>query len=113
IPLLPIAKEILKRYAFHRVVLNKKKLLPQLSNQRLNSYLKEITDLCGFNKQLTFHCARHTFATTVTLTNGVPIETVGKMLGHKNIRTTQIYAKIIDRKVSDDMMALRKKLEIN
>ena len=75
----------------------------------MNSYLKEITDLCGFTKELTFHCARHTFATTVTLTNGVPIESVSKMLGHKSLRTTQHYAKILDRKVSDDMLALRLK----
>ena len=77
----------------------------------MNSYLKEIADLCGINKDLTFHCARHTFATTVTLTNGVPIETVSKMLGHKNIRTTQQYAKVIDRKISDDMLRLKARFE--
>lgn len=76
----------------------------------MNSYLKEIADVCGINKELTFHIARHTFATTVTLTNGVPIESVIKMLGHKNLRTTQHYAKILDRKVSEDMKALREKL---
>ncbi|MGH2564588.1 MAG: tyrosine-type recombinase/integrase, partial [Ginsengibacter sp.] len=66
--------------------------------------------VCNINKNFTFHIARHTFATTVTLTNGVPIETVSKMLGHKNIRTTQLYAKILDRKVSDDMKKLKEKL---
>ena len=76
----------------------------------MNSYLKEIADLCEINKELTFHIARHTFATTVTLTNGVPIESVSKMLGHKNLRTTQHYAKILDRKVSDDMKVLRTKI---
>ena len=78
----------------------------------MNSYLKEIADVCGIQKDLTFHIARHTFATTVTLTNGVPIETVSKMLGHTNIKTTQHYAKILDKKVSDDMQVLRDKFKI-
>ena len=69
-------------------------LLPVISNQRLNSYLKEIADLCGIEKNMTFHLARHTFATTVTLAKGVPMETVSKMLGHTNLKTTQIYARI-------------------
>jgi len=84
--------------------------LPILSNQKMNAYLKEIADVCGINKILTFHIARHTFATTVTLSNGVPIETVSKMLGHTNLRTTQHYAKILDIKVSEDMKALRSRL---
>lgn len=71
----------------------------------MNAYLKEIADVCGIRKELTSHIARHTFATTVTLSNGVPIESVSRMLGHKNLRTTQHYAKILDRKVSDDMQA--------
>jgi site-specific recombinase XerD len=82
-------------------------LFPVVSNQKLNSYLKEVADLCGIKKRLTFHMARHTFATTVTLTNGVPIETVSKLLGHTKIATTQIYARVIERKVSDDMNALK------
>ena len=77
----------------------------------MNEYLKEIAERCEINKELTFHCAKHTFATTVTLTNGVPIETVSKMLGHRSLRTTQQYAKILDRKISDDMKALRNKLD--
>ncbi|MEJ7676096.1 MAG: site-specific integrase [Chitinophagaceae bacterium] len=84
-------------------------LLPVPSNAKLNAYLKEVADICGINKLLTFHIARHTFATTVTLNNGVPIESVSKMLGHKSIKITQIYAKILDRKVSEDMGVLRKK----
>jgi len=76
----------------------------------MNSYLKEIADTCGIQKNLTFHIARHTFATTVTLGNGVPIETVSKMLGHTNLRTTQLYAKILDIKVSEDMTVLKKRL---
>ena len=73
----------------------------------MNAYLKEIAAICEIEKELTFHIARHTFATTVTLTNGVPIESVSKMLGHKNLRTTQHYAKVLDRKVSDDMKILK------
>ena len=75
----------------------------------MNAYLKEIVDICGINKNLTYHLARHTFATTVTLTNGVPMETVSKMLGHKNLKTTQHYAKIVDVKISEDMDSLQKR----
>ena len=75
----------------------------------MNAYLKEIADACGIQKTLTYHIARHTFATTVTLTNGVPIETVSKMLGHRNLRTTQHYAKILDTKIGEDMKGLREK----
>ncbi len=110
IPLLPIAKEILNRYAYDPQVLKSERLIPVFSNQKSNAYLKEIAMLCGITKPLTTHLARHTFATTVTLTNGVPIETVSKMLGHKSLRTTQHYAKIVDRKVSDDMNILEEKL---
>jgi site-specific recombinase XerD len=75
----------------------------------MNAYLKEIADLCGITKKLTYHIARHTFATTVTLSNGVPIETVSKMLGHRNLKTTQHYARILDTKISHDMKELRRK----
>lgn len=84
--------------------------MPVLSNQKMNSYLKEIGDLCGIDKNLTFHLARHTFATTITLAKGVPIETVSKMLGHTNIQTTQIYARITNSKISNDMEDLAGKL---
>lgn len=110
IPLLPKTLEIIEKYKDHPVAGNKGSLLPVLSNQKMNAYLKEIADVCGITKTLTFHIARHTFATTITLTNGVPIESVSKMLGHKNIRTTQIYAKVVESKVSDDMKALKEKL---
>jgi integrase len=113
IPLLPIPEMILEKYKNHPKSSNENRLLPILTNQRMNSYLKEIADVCGINKELTFHTARHTFATTVTLANGVPIESVSKMLGHTNITTTQHYAKILDKKVSDDMGHLRAKLEAN
>jgi len=109
IPLLPTALEILTKYRDHPKCIIENSLLPTPSNQKVNAYLKEIADVCGIQKQLTFHCARHTFATTVTLTNGVPIETVSKMLGHKNLKTTQHYAKILDRKISEDMLMLKQK----
>lgn len=107
IPLLPMALEIMEKYEDHPQCENENRVLPVLSNQKMNSYLKEIADLCGIKKNITFHLARHTFATTVTLTNGVPIESVSKMLGHRNIKTTQQYAKIVDRKISDDMARLK------
>lgn len=109
IPLLPVALEILNRYQDHPQCENKGLLLPVLSNQKMNAYLKEIADLSDVLKHLTFHLARHTFATTVTLSNNVPIETVSKMLGHTNIKTTQHYAKILDLKVSQDMAQLKQK----
>jgi site-specific recombinase XerD len=109
IPILPITQMIIDKYENHPQSNNQEVLLPILSNQKMNAYLKEIAAICEIEKELTFHIARHTFATTVTLTNGVPIESVSKMLGHKNIRTTQHYAKILDKKVSDDMAILKQK----
>jgi site-specific recombinase XerD len=110
VPLLPVALEIIEKYKNHPYCVSENKLLPVNSNQRYNSYLKELADLCNINKHLTSHIARHTFATTVTLANGVPIETVSSMLGHTSIRTTQIYAKVVEEKVSSDMKILRQKL---
>lgn len=110
IPILPVTKMIIDKYENHPQCINENKLLPILSNQKMNAYLKEIAGVCEIEKELTFHIARHTFATTVTLTNGVPIESVSKMLGHKNLRTTQHYAKVLDRKVSDDMKILKENL---
>ena len=109
IPLLPAALNIIKKYEQHEECKLKDVLLPVLSNQKMNAYLKEIADVCGIHKTLTYHIARHTFATTVTLSNGVPIETVSKMLGHKNLHTTQHYAKILDHKISHDMQHLHQK----
>jgi site-specific recombinase XerD len=113
IPLLPTAQRIVDKYENHPVCKNKGNLLPILSNQKMNAYLKEIATVCGINKELTFHIARHTFATTVTLSNGVPIETVSKMLGHTNLKTTQHYAKILDKKISEDMQVLKAKFGTN
>lgn len=107
IPLLPQAEIIIEKYKNNPICINNDRLLPVLSNQKMNAYLKEIADICGINKELTYHIARHTFATTITLSNGVSIESVSKMLGHKSIRTTQHYAKILDRKVSEDMSLLK------
>lgn len=109
VPLLPSAFQILARYQNHPLCSKNGMALPVYTNQTMNEYLKEIAGLCDINKLLTFHTARHTFATTVTLSNGVPIESVSKMLGHTNIRTTQHYAKILDMKVSEDMAALKQK----
>ncbi|MHA6281263.1 site-specific integrase [Salinimicrobium sp. CAU 1759] len=111
IPLLPVAERIIERYQDHPEVQSGKSILPVLSNQKSNAFLKEIALMCGIKKPLTTHLARHTFATTITLTNGVPIESVSKMLGHKDLRTTQHYAKIVDRKISNDMAILKQKLE--
>lgn len=113
IPVLPVAQMIIDKYKNHPECINKDKLLPILTNQKMNAYLKEVADICEIEKDLTFHIARHTFATTVTLTNGVPIESVSKMLGHKNLKTTQHYAKVLDRKISDDMRMLKEKFLLN
>ena len=110
IPVLPKALEIIGRYKNNPRSAYYGTIFPMISNQKLNSYLKEIADLCGINKNLTFHLARHTFATSVTLRNGVPIETVSKLLGHKSISTTQIYAKVVENKVGEDMALLKSKL---
>lgn len=107
VPLLPPAIKILKKYEGKYL---DGQLLPIITNQKLNCYLKEIADICGIEKNLTFHLARHTFATTMTLGKGVPIESVSKILGHTNIQTTQIYARITNEKISHDMENLAKNL---
>lgn len=107
--LLPEALELINKYSRNPECLKNGKLFPVRSNQKYNDYLKEVADLCGIKKELTTHIARHTFATTVTLANGVPIESVGSMLGHKSLRTTQIYGKIVQKKLSNDMKELRTK----
>lgn len=106
IPVLPRAQDILDKYKNDPLCIADHKLLPVCSNQRMNGYLHEIEILCDIKKNLTTHLARHTFATTITLSNGVPIETVSKMLGHADLKTTQIYSKVVDKKVADDMRSL-------
>jgi site-specific recombinase XerD len=105
-PLMPEALAIVEKYKGHPKCIISGLLLPILSNQKMNSYLKEIADTCDVDKPLTFHIARHTFATTVALSHGVPIETVSKILGHSSIKQTQHYAKLTDNKVSDDINRL-------
>ena len=104
IPLLPRAKEILDKYKEEMKLTGN--VLPVYSNQKTNKNLKEIAKACGIHKNITFHAARHTFATTVTLSNGVPIETVSKLLGHTKLSTTQIYARVLQKKVGEDMQNL-------
>lgn len=110
VPILPKAMKLIDKYRDNPKMIADDRLLPVISNQRINSYLKEVADLCGVEKKLTFHSARHTFATTVTLSNGIPIETVSSMLGHKNFKTTQIYAKVVQEKISKDMKQLKNTL---
>lgn len=107
IPLLPVAEEMLRKYEKHPLTIDSERLLPMYTNQKVNEYLKTIAETCGITKKLTFHVAHHTFATTVTLGNNVSMESVSKMLGHKSIKTTQHYAKILDKKVSEDMNSLK------
>lgn len=110
IPLLPNALAIINKYNPEGIVRLSDKLLPVITNIKTNEYLKEIAIICNIHKNLTFHMARHTFATTVTLSNGVPIETVSNMLGHSKITTTQIYAKVLEDKVSKDMLQLESRI---
>jgi site-specific recombinase XerD len=112
IPILPISMSLIEKYKNNNFCKTHKVLLPVLTNQKMNAYLKEIADLCEFKKDLTSHIARHTFATTVTLNNDVPIETVSKMLGHSSINMTRIYAHLLDKKVGNDMKHLHDKFSI-
>jgi len=98
------------RYALNPQLCSEKKLLPVPTNQKVNAYLKELADICGIQTKITFHIARHTFASTVTLDIGVPIDSVSKMLGHRSIKTKQIYAKVSSKKISDDTQYLFQKL---
>jgi len=110
IPLLPVAKQLLSKYAYDENCILQDMLLPVLSNQKYNTYLKELADLCDVEKELSSKMARNTFATTVTLANNVPMETISKMMGHKSLRQTQHYAKVLAIKVAEDMDTLNKRL---
>ncbi len=111
VPLLTKAVTIIDKYKKDPGCQVTGTLLPKISNQKVNQYLKEIAALCEVRSNVTFHLARHTFATTVALSNGMPIETVSKILGHKKLSTTQIYAKVVERKLSDDMDMLENKIQ--
>jgi site-specific recombinase XerD len=104
VPILPPTLSIINKYQNLQIG-----LIPKISNQKMNAYLKEIADLCGIDKHLTWYVARHTFATTVTLGNGVRIENVSAMMGHTNIKQTQHYAKVLDLNVMEDMTKLKQK----
>lgn len=108
VPVLPPALSIIEKYKNQQQV-----LIPKISNQKMNAYLKEIADLCGIDKHLTWYVSRHTFATTVTLGNGVRLENVSAMMGHTNIKQTQHYAKVLDVNIMDDMLKLKEKYRTN
>lgn len=110
VPLLDQAMEIIEKYKDHPICQSKNRLLPMKSNQKLNAYLKELADICGISKPITTHIARHTFATTVLLSNGVSMEATSKMLGHNSLKTTQIYGKILETRVGAEMEMLSEKL---
>lgn len=111
IPILPDARLIIERYSSNPRCQRKGVLLPVLSNQKMNAYLKEIADLCGIQKNLTTHCARHTFATTVTLANKISMESVSKMLGHSSLTMTQKYARVLDSSIGLEMSQLADKMK--
>ena len=113
IPMLDIPMKILKKYENHPVCQKRGVVLPVPCNQKMNSYLKEIADLCGIEKHLSTHVARHSYATSVCLANGVRLENVAKMLGHSNIKMTQHYAKVLDSSILHDMMNVNRVLETN
>ena len=109
IPILEPALNIMDKYKNHLVCIKTDRILPVLTNQKMNAYLKEIADLCGIDKKLSTHTARHTFATTVTLSNHISIEVVSKMLGHSSINMTKKYARVVDDLISKDMMKIHDK----
>lgn len=110
IPMLAVPRHIAEKYATNPVVIQKDVVLPVITNQKMNAYLKEIADLARIEKHLTTHLARHTFA-SLSLSNHVPIESISKMLGHADIRTTQIYAKTQDKTIYEDMESMRHKFD--
>jgi len=113
VPILPKAWSIIEKYRNIQETDFTSNVLPISSNQKTNAYLKEIVESCGIQKNISFHVARHTFATTVMLSNGVPIETVSKLLGHTKLSTTQIYARVVETKISEDISNLLERFKKN
>jgi len=111
VPLLPPAMRIIKKYKNHPVKIKRGTLLPVYSNQKLNNYLKELADICGIEKNISFGVARHTFGTSITLLNGVSIESTSAMLGHTSTKQTRHYARILNMKVGKEMDVLFEKFE--
>jgi site-specific recombinase XerD len=107
IPLLEIPLELIKKY---RGIAKEGRLFPMISCSKTNIYLKQIAKECGINKRITFHMARHCYASVVTLSQGVPLETVGELLGHTDWRATRIYAQVSNDKIGEDMQLLNKRL---
>jgi site-specific recombinase XerD len=112
IPIFPISQRLIDKYKDNEICITQNVLLPVLSNQKMNAYLKEIAEVCDIQLNLTSHIARHTFATTVTLNNNVSIESVSKMLGHSSISMTKIYARMLDKRVGNDTSHLHDKFDI-
>jgi len=107
IMVLPAAQKIIDKYSEHPICSIKGLVVPIRSNAKVNQHLKDIAKICGIKKHLIFHMARHTFATTVTLSKGVSIEVVSRMLGHKSVKQTQHYAKLVNTRIQDEMMGLK------
>ncbi len=107
VPLLELPLRIIRKY---RDTVSGGKLLPMYANSTMNLYLKRIAHICGIDRRLVFHLARHTYATEITLSHGIPLETVSKMLGHSRIETTQIYAKVTDDKIDSDTDGLNERI---
>lgn len=110
VPLLPKALELIEKYKDHPLCISRGAVLPVSSNQKMNAYLKEIADLCGFDSELNTHKARRTFGSTVTLNNDVPIHVVKEMLGHQSIRQTESYAITAEQTIGREMKELGSKL---
>jgi integrase len=108
VPLLPLSMQILDKYKDYLYCINEDKLLPVCSNTKFNNYLKELAAICGINKNLTTHTARHAFGTSVTLANGVPMATVRSTMGHATDEQTRHYAKVLPEKESSDMKRLKR-----
>lgn len=107
LPLLEPALKIIERYESYHGYKQNHPLFPPICNQVVNRYLKKIAQLADVNQRVTYHIARHTFATTITLQREIPLETVSKMLGHTSLKTTQVYARVVDTKVMRDMASLK------